>query len=91
MIHSARGFLQREISKGLVLNEDTVPEVMVKFTELQKRISWLVCPKCLGQGIVYYPIGIPFNVLNCGTSAKPFECDVCKGKKIINHEGNPPK
>ena len=45
--------------------------------------NWQVCPKCYGQGVMWYSPSQPMNntFLSDGTS---FECDVCKGKKIIN-------
>lgn len=52
--------------------------------------GWQVCPKCQGQGLVWFPPNWPWNetITTDGTS---FECDVCKGKKIISIDfGLPP-
>jgi len=53
--------------------------------------GWQVCPKCQGQGKVWFPPDMPWNQ-TYATNGQPFECDVCKGKKIIGTlTGLPPK
>lgn len=54
-------------------------------------MSFQICPKCSGQGVVWYPTGCPMMPEWTG-DAKPFKCDVCNGKKIIDDEtGLPPE
>jgi len=53
-------------------------------------VGWQVCPKCHGQGLVWFPCGVPYNETYT-TDGNPYECDVCQGKKIISIEtGLPP-
>jgi hypothetical protein len=60
----------------------------VKWSTLSS--GWQICPKCQGQGKVWYPPNVPWNLTYTG-NGKPFDCDVCKGKKIISIEtGLPP-
>jgi hypothetical protein len=67
-------------------------EIKKERYQLSKLSSgWQICPKCYGQGVVWFPTGIPFNETFSG-DGKPFICDVCKGEKIISVEtGLPPK
>lgn len=52
--------------------------------------GWQLCPKCKGQGKLWFPPGIPFNE-TFTSEGSTFECDVCKGKKIISIDfGYPP-
>ena len=52
--------------------------------------NWQICPKCYGQGMVWFPIGLPLNETFIG-NGQPYKCDVCKGEKIINNKtGLPP-
>jgi len=51
---------------------------------------WQLCPKCAGQGQVWFPPNLPWNPTFAG-NGEPFECDVCKGKKVISSiTGLPP-
>jgi hypothetical protein len=79
--------------------EDTfgdLPECDKCFTNIEPEFAsfqkcWQLCPKCNGQGVVQYPPGLPVNetILTCKLS---YECDLCKGEKIINiFTGEPPK
>lgn len=53
--------------------------------------GWQTCPKCAGQGKVWFPINMPYNPTFAG-DGNPYECDVCNGKKIINiSTGLPPQ
>ena len=52
--------------------------------------GWQVCPKCLGQGVVWFPPNQPMNETFSG-NGEPFKCDLCNGKKIISERtGLPP-
>jgi hypothetical protein len=44
---------------------------------------WQLCPKCGGQGSVWFPTNMPLNPTFAG-DGNPYECDVCKGKKLIS-------
>ena len=51
---------------------------------------WQTCPKCFGQGFVWFPINTPHNETFV-TNGNPYKCDVCNGKKIIDiTTGKPP-
>jgi hypothetical protein len=51
---------------------------------------WQICPKCYGQGKVWFPPDMPFNE-TYSSNGEPFDCDVCKGKKVISTiSGLPP-
>jgi hypothetical protein len=51
---------------------------------------WQLCPKCNGQGVVWFPPNIPWNNTFAG-DGNPYICDVCKGEKIISTKtGLPP-
>jgi len=53
--------------------------------------GWQVCPKCQGQGVLFFPTGWPY-VNEYITDGAPCICDVCEGKKIINIQtGKPPQ
>jgi len=53
--------------------------------------NWQVCPKCIGQGVLWYPPGRPWMEQFSGP-AEMYECDICKGKKIISSiTGKPPE
>lgn len=53
--------------------------------------QWQICPKCTGQGKVWMMPGQPWVETFSGTG-EAFECDVCKGKKIISViTGKPPE
>lgn len=45
--------------------------------------QWQLCPKCAGQGRIWTPPNWPYNETYI-TGEQSFECDVCKGKKIIS-------
>ena len=45
--------------------------------------TWQLCPKCAGQGKVWIPPDWPYNETYT-TDGSAFECDVCKGKKVIS-------
>ena len=69
---------------------DLHPVDLEQITESTLSSGWQVCPKCKGQGSLWFPPGLPWNetYLSSGTT---FECDVCNGKKIISLEtGLPP-
>lgn len=53
-------------------------------------MSWQQCPKCYGQGTVWFPPNMPMNDTFTGDGT-PFTCNVCQGKMIINEFGLPPE
>jgi hypothetical protein len=60
------------------------------YREKVGSLGWQLCPKCLGQGNVERPHGLPSTVTQWTSSQINFQCDVCLGKKIISLEtGNP--
>ena len=42
-----------------------------------------LCPKCNGQGIVSKPPWIAGDVFEWSSTSSVFQCDVCRGGKII--------
>lgn len=51
---------------------------------LLQYVPYQACPKCQGQGIVSKPPYVPGDQSSWSTSsAMSFQCDVCKGQKII--------
>lgn len=53
--------------------------------------QWQLCPKCAGQGKVWFPPNLPWNP-TYPSGGNTFECDLCKGKKIISGiTGLPPE
>ncbi len=53
-------------------------------------MMWQQCPKCFGQGAVWFPPGMPMND-TFTSDGRPHECDLCKGKMIISEiTGLPP-
>lgn len=46
--------------------------------------GWQTCPKCCGQGTVSKPPYVPGDVFHWSGCQTAYQCDVCKGKKIIN-------
>ena len=61
-----------------------------KIEESKLSSGWQQCPKCYGQGLVWFPPNQPMTETFAG-DGKPYECGVCKGKKIISIEtGQPP-
>jgi hypothetical protein len=66
------------------------PESTTELKECLQGGGWQICPKCQGQGNVWYPPNIPWNQTYL-SDGRPFECDVCKGRKIISIDtGLPP-
>jgi DnaJ-class molecular chaperone len=56
-----------------------------------KTNQWQVCPKCNGQGKVWFPPDMALHTTFI-SSGDPYKCDVCKGRKIISTiTGLPPK
>lgn len=52
--------------------------------------GWQACPKCFGQGYVWFPPNLPL-VETIASDGNPYCCDVCNGMKIINIKtGQPP-
>ena len=79
--------------------EDTfgdLPECDKCFTNIEPEFAsfqkcWQLCPKCGGQGVVQYPVGVSINDTIL-TNKLSYECDLCKGKKIIGiFSGKPPE
>lgn len=57
----------------------------IAFRQILPMPEWQLCPKCLGSGRV---MQTALSVSNITT----WDCDVCKGKKIINVvTGKPPE
>jgi predicted nucleic acid-binding Zn-ribbon protein len=46
-------------------------------------MSFQLCPKCQGQGIVSKPPWIPSDVNSWSSSSLSFVCNVCNGSKIL--------
>lgn len=46
--------------------------------------GWQACPKCHGQGIVSKPPYLAGDINHWSDSQGQHECNVCKGKMIIN-------
>jgi len=42
-----------------------------------------LCPKCLGQGVVSRPPGVPVGQETWTSSSTTHTCDVCNGQKIL--------
>jgi DnaJ-class molecular chaperone len=52
--------------------------------------GWQTCPKCQGQGKVWFPPNMPWSPTFAG-DGNPYDCDVCAGKKVISTiSGLPP-
>lgn len=50
-------------------------------TDTTNLNEWQLCPKCLGQGYLFFAI-----------SSGPSDCDLCNGTKIISRQtGRPPE
>jgi len=45
--------------------------------------EWQLCPKCLGQGTVSRPPGLPADIQEFSSTQINYTCDICTGSKII--------
>lgn len=67
----------------LINGSNTIDDIELKYTNVPSGFGWQICPKCHGQGCVWFPTDTPYSPTFL-SDGKPFECDVCKGKKIID-------
>jgi len=71
---------------------DGISQVCSRCRDNNKQVfnHWQLCPKCAGQGRIWTPPDWPYNETYT-TGGQSFECDVCKGKKVISSiTGLPP-
>lgn len=75
-----RSFKLGEYARESILN--CMEQYANQFREGIKN-TYQLCPKCYGQGKVWFPPNQPYSPVFSG-NGQMYECDVCNGKKIIS-------
>lgn len=74
-----------ELAKAGPSNIDVIYKAWLegKYNRIERSISYQLCPKCNGQGIVSKPPYVAGDVYEWSSTQSSFTCDVCNGSKII--------